>query len=156
MLTSLRNIGLCAAICVVLPASAQPAGRVLYAVIGATDPNNKVPALDAVPGAGVSNVSLPLPVAILQPGVKYTVTIGVQNENFTGTCVASYILGAGAKGQQVISNYYTAPYNCQANSIWTFPFPVGAIPNTPGPALLVATLQFGSAMVKYPVAFYIK
>jgi hypothetical protein len=154
--TCSRLIGASAAILAAFPASAQTPGRILYAVIGATDPNNKVPALDAVPGAGISNVSVALPVDILLPGVSYTVVFGVQNLGFNGTCTASYILGAGANGEQVISNYYTEPYTCAAHSIWTFPFPVGAIPNIPGPALLTATVQFGTTSINYNVRFYIK
>jgi hypothetical protein len=73
-------------------------GVITYAVIGAADPNKKVTTLDGVSGAGVSNVDMPLPVYILTPGVVYTVTIGAQNDTYSGSCVASYALGTGANG----------------------------------------------------------
>jgi hypothetical protein len=122
-------------------------GVITYAVIGAADPNKKVTTLDGVSGAGVSNVDMPLPVYILTPGVVYTVTIGAQNDTYSGSCVASYALGTGANGAGNISNYSTASYSCPATSIWTFPFPVSAIPKTPGPALLTATVKFGTTSV---------
>jgi len=122
-------------------------GVITYAVIGSADPNKKLPMLDGVPGAGVSNVDVALPVYILKHGVVYEVTIGVQNYTYAGTCVVSYALGAGATGGTNISNYSTESYSCPASTLWTFPFPVAVIPNTPGAALLTATVTFGTTTV---------
>jgi hypothetical protein len=137
-------------------ALAATPGVVTYAVIGYADPNKKVPALDAVPGAGVSNVAVPLPIYIIQPGYNYNVTFGVQNLSFSGTCVASYTLAAGPNGNQLISNWSTEPYSCAANTVWTFPFPVSKIPNITSTAVLTAIVQFGSTTVKYSVPLTIQ
>jgi hypothetical protein len=122
-------------------------GVITYAVIGSADPNKKLPMLDGVPGAGVSNVDVAMPVYILKHGVVYEVTIGVQNYTYAGTCVVSYALGAGATGGTNISNYSTSSYSCPASTLWTFPFPVAVIPNMPGAALLTATVTFGTTTV---------
>ena len=127
--------------------AATAPGVITYAVIGATDPDKKVPTLDGVVGAGVSNVDIALPIYLLKPGVSYTVVIGAQNYNFSGNCTASYSLGAGATGAHNISYGTTASYSCPASSIWTLPFPTYAIPNTPGPALLTATVTYGTTKV---------
>ncbi len=131
-------------------------GVITYAVIGAADPNKKVPTLDGVHGAGVSNVDIAMPLYILKHGIVYSVVIGAQNNTFSGDCTASYALGAGATGAQLISTWSTASYSCPATSIWTFPFPVSAIPNTPGPALLTATVTFGTTAVvtKIPLVIH--
>ena len=122
-------------------------GVITYAVIGAADPNKKVTTLNGVVGAGVSNLDIPMPIYILKHGVVYTVTVGAQNYAFSGNCVTSYALGSGATGATNISNWSTASYSCPATSIGTFPFPVSVIPNTPGPALLTATVKFGTTSV---------
>ncbi len=122
-------------------------GVITYAVIGSADPDKKLPMLNGVPGAGVSNVDVAVPVYILKHGVVYEVTIGVQNYTYAGTCVVSYALGAGATGSTNISNYSTGSYACPASTLWTFPFPVAVIPNMPGAALLTATVKFGTTSV---------
>ncbi len=122
-------------------------GVITYAVIGSADPDKKLPALNGVPGAGVSNVDIALPVYILKHGVTYEVTIGVQNYTYAGTCVVSYALGSGATGTTNISNYSTESYSCPASTVWTFPFPVAVIPDRPGAALLTATVKFGTTSV---------
>ena len=131
-------------------------GVITYAVIGSNDPNKKLPTLNGVPGAGVSNVDIALPVYTLKHGVVYEVVIGVQNYTYAGTCVVSYTLGAGATGATNISTYSTESYSCPASSVWTFPFPVAAIPNTPGAALLTATVKFGSSAVVTKVPLMIQ
>jgi hypothetical protein len=136
-------------------AHAQP-GVITYAVIGAADPDKKVTTLNGVPGAGVSNVSVALPSYILKHGVVYTVTIGAQNYTYTGTCVAKYALGSGVTGATNISTWSTSPFNCPATSLWTFPFPVSVIPNTPGPALLTATITYGTTPVVMKVPLVIE
>jgi len=131
-------------------------GVITYAVIGSADPNKKLPTLNGVPGAGVSNVDMALPIYILKHGVVYEVTIGVQNYTYAGTCVVSYALGAGATGSTNISNYSTQSYSCPASSVWTFPFPVAVIPNLPGAALLTATVKFGTSSVVTKVPLMIQ
>jgi hypothetical protein len=131
-------------------------GVITYAVIGAADPDKKLTALNGVSGAGVSNVDIALPTYILKHGVVYTVTIGAQNYTYTGSCVASYALGSGATGATNISTWSTASFNCPATSLWTFPFPVSVIPNTPGPALLTATIKYGTTAVVTKVPLVIQ
>jgi hypothetical protein len=131
-------------------------GVITYAVIGAADPSKKLPALNAVSGAGVSNVSVALPVYILKPGVAYEVVIGMQDYTFSGNCVTSYTLGYGATGAANTTTWTTAAYSCPATSIWTFPFPVSAILNKPGPALLTATVKFGTTAVVTKVPLMIQ
>jgi hypothetical protein len=151
-ISTISVILLCAAYNV---AHAAP-GVITYAVIGAADPNKKVTTLNGVSGAGVSNVDIPLPVYILKHGVVYTVTIGAQNYTYSGNCTASYALGSGADGARNISNWSTASFRCPATSLWTFPFPVSVIPNTPGPALLTATVTFGTTAVVTKTALMIQ
>ena len=131
-------------------------GVITYAVIGSADPDKKLTAMNAVSGAGVSNVDLALPIYILRHGYSYMVTIGMQDYNYAGTCITSYSLGSGTTGATTISNWSTASYSCPATSIWTFPFPAFAMPNKPGPALLTATVKFGTTAVVTKVPLVIQ
>ncbi len=60
-------VAVAAAVTLVGAARAAP-GAITYAVIGDSDPAGKVPALNGVPGAGVSNVDVPIPLNTLAAG----------------------------------------------------------------------------------------
>jgi len=140
-----------------MAAHAAPPGAITYLVIGSADPNKKLPLLDGVPNAGVSNIDMALPVRYLQHGYSYEVIIGGQNFAFTGTCVAAYTLISKANGgSQLIVSGSTEPFSCSATAVGQWPFPTPKIPNLRGPAVLSATLQFGKKMIKASIPLAIE
>jgi hypothetical protein len=57
-----------------------------------SDPNGQVPALNKVPGAGVTNLDIGMPVMQFTHGQHYVYVTALQDLNFTGTCQASFKL----------------------------------------------------------------
>ena len=111
------RLGLCACVAAwtavfpgtVRDAAAETAAVALPGVIanfitaGTPDPRGRVPALDAVAGAGVQNIAIASPLALLQHGRVYTLILTSQNNTFGGVCADSYTLKQGtavlAKGK---------------------------------------------------------
>src|ERR1700676_3652356 len=88
------------------PAAIPTAVMANFIAAGAPDPNGKVPALNAVPGAGVANVSMAMPVAVLMHGKVYAYLLSSQNVTFKGTCTDSYLLTQGAgKATKVLDSH---------------------------------------------------
>ncbi len=123
-------------------------GAITYAVIGDIDPNGKVPALNGVPGAGVANVDVPIPLYVLAGGSAYAITVGTQNNSFAGSCTVSYTLTAVIGGTKTtLGSATTQPYNCGKGTTWAWAFNTPALPNFKGAATLTATATFGSTTV---------
>ena len=106
----------------------------------APDPKGKVPALDAVAGAGVSNIAIASPLGILQPGHAYTVVLTSQNNSFKGMCADSYTL---KRGTVVLASGKIHSYACQPGTYWEWAATTPAIPNSPGLATLTGTVTYG-------------
>jgi len=137
--------------------AATPPGAITMAVIGPADPNGKVPVINGVPGSGVTNLAVPFPGLYLTHGGGYSITIASQNFAFAGSCVTSYVLKAVVSGvSKVISHGKTKPYNCGTETLWAWVWNTPAIPNDPGPATLVASVEFGTTVVKKSVALTIQ
>jgi hypothetical protein len=121
-------------------AAATPGVIAAFITAGATDPKNKVPTLNAIKGAGVSNVTVASPLAILQHGSFYTFVLASQNVTFKGNCTDSYVLERGAK---ILARGTIHAYPCGPGSYWEWAANSPAIPNSPGIATLVGTVAFG-------------
>lgn len=122
--------------------SAAPPPGVIAAFItaGAIDPNGKVPVLNAIKGAGVSNIAMASPLAVLKHGSSYAVILTSQNFTFKGTCTDSYVLQRGTK---ILARGTIHTYACAPGTYWEWEINTPAIPNSPGLATLVGTVTFG-------------
>ena len=67
-----------------LDAVAQPGVMANFITAGNVDPKARVPALNAVPGAGVQNLSVALPVSVLLHGTAYQYLMSSENVTFKG------------------------------------------------------------------------
>lgn len=118
---------------------------------GFADPNGVIPNFDLVPGAGVDNWDVSLPVAVLHIGNVYNYSMTFHSVNFAGLCQASYKL---TQGSTVLdSAKIVKKFDCTSPSIWAYDVNGKTIPNSPGPAVLEGTLQFGTdkSTVKVPM-----
>jgi len=119
---------------------------------GAGDPNGKVPAINAVPGAGVANADLSFPLAILTHGTAYDIQMTSQNTTFGGTCRDSYRLTQVQSGKTVtLLSGETAPYSCAAGTVWAWYLGSKAVPDSPGSATLTGTVTAGKNKVSMKV-----
>jgi hypothetical protein len=127
------------------PAVATPGMLPAFIAAGNIDPNGKVPALNAVPGAGVSNLSLAFPVTVLNHGTRYVYSVVLQDFNFTGSATVSFKLTQVQSGKTVtldsstIKTFTTAPGN-----VWIWVTTGAAIPNSPGVATLTGYVKYGT------------
>ena len=160
-----KNIGLLLAGFAVVAAcgagsaiAAGNAGVILTSVTaGAGDPNGKVPAINAVPGAGVSNADLSFPLAVLTHGTAYYVQMTSQNTTFDGTCKNTYKLTQVQSGKTVtLLSGSVAPYTCAAGTFWAWYAGTKAVPNAPGAATLTATITAGKNKVSMKVPVVIQ
>jgi hypothetical protein len=134
-------------------AVASPAVMANFIAAGAIDPRGKVPALNAVAGAGVQNISLALPVSVLVHGRVYVYVLSSQNVTFKGTCTDSYTL---SRGTVILDHKVIHTYDCGANTEWEWAAIGKAIPNSPGPATLTGTVTYGKLNVTATTKVLIK
>lgn len=117
-----------------------------FITAGAIDPNGKVPALNAVPGAGVSNLDLSLPQTLLTHGTAYWYIVALSDYNFTGTCVISFKLTQVKGGTTVtIDSGTIKSFSCSPKTNWAWAALGKPIPNSPGIATLTGSVKYGSA-----------
>ncbi len=133
--------------------AATPGVIAAFITAGAVDPKGKVPALNAVTGAGVSNVTVASPQAILQHGHFYTFVLASQNIAFKGSCTDSYVLERGTK---ILAHGTIHTYACAAGTYWEWAANSPAIPNSPGLATLVGTVTFGGKKATTSASVLIK
>jgi len=137
-------------------ATTTPIGAVSLAAIGLADPAGKVPAINAIKGSEVSNISIAFPSIVLDHGKTEIVSIASQDVSYTGMCVTRYTLTATVNGKpKTIATGSTAAYKCAANNAFLYAFSTGALPDYPGAATLTATVSFGSTAISKTVALTI-
>jgi hypothetical protein len=131
----------------VLAATATPGVLAAFIAAGPVDPNGKVPAINAVAGAGVSNRSEAFPVAVLQHGSAYTFLLASQNTTYAGTCKDSFTLtqGSGASKVTLAHGVIKGSYSCAAGTTWAWDINSAAIPDSPGLATLTGIVTYGAS-----------
>jgi hypothetical protein len=130
------------------PAMAAAAAGIIVTSVtaGAGDPDGKVPAINAVPGAGVNNADLSFPLAILTHGAAYYVQITSQNTTTSGSCKDSFKLTQEQSGKTVTLLSGAGPsYACAPGNIFAYYIGSKAVPNAPGTATLTATVASGKS-----------
>jgi len=142
-----------AMICLVATASAQtskapaaiPGVLPAFITAGPIDPNGKVPVFNGVPGSGVTNLDLGVPLTVLTQGSNYMYTVALQDVSFNGTCVVSYKLTQvqGTKTVTLDSNTINS-FPCSAGGVWAWALSGKVIPNSPGIATLTGSVKYGT------------
>ena len=124
---------------------------------GDIDPASKVPTVNGVAGAGVSNWDIPLPLSVLNAGTRYVYSLTFQVMNFTGTCNATYKLTQAQAGKTVTldSGSILTGLNCSPD-IFLLHGTGHPVPASPGPATLIATVKYGSGKVSMKVPVVIQ
>jgi hypothetical protein len=133
--------------------AALPAMFATFVSAGLQDPNGKVPALDAVAGAGVHSLSLSQPTSVLLHGRAYTFVVVSSDNAFKGTCIDSYSL---TRGTTVLAHGTIKSYACAANTNWDWVSGGVIIPNKPGQAKLTGTVTYGGKKVTTSTTVLIK
>jgi hypothetical protein len=137
--------------------TAESAGYVTAVMAGDPDPNGKIPGLNAVPGAGVTNVDLAFPYAVLTHGQQYVVSVLTQNGTFNGTCTSSYEITQVQSGKVVkLQNAKINTYKCGPGTVWVWVILTPAIPDAVGAAKLVGSVKFGTKTVSLSQPIYIQ
>jgi hypothetical protein len=121
-------------------AAALPGVIANFITAGTPDPRGRVPAIDAVAGAGVQNIAMASPLGILQHGRVYALLLTSQNNTFRGVCADSYTLKRGAA---ILASGKIHTYACQPGTYWQWTVNTPVIPNKPGLATLTGTVTYG-------------
>ncbi len=125
-----------------------------FITAGLTDPAGRVPALNAVAGAAVANLSIATPGTILTHGKHYTYTAALQDNNYTGTYTITYALTqvAGTTTKTLQSGTIVSNKSAGPGSYWVWAVNAPIIPNSPGLATLTATITYGKSVQKVATA----
>jgi hypothetical protein len=120
-----------------------------FLTAGQFDPNGKVPAIDGITGAGVHNLDVAFPQAVLVHGGFYVYLFATQNTTFSGKCTSSYKLTQvqGGKTVTLDSAVLKKNFACTPGSYYAWDLTGKAIPNSPGLATLTGTITFGGNKV---------
>jgi hypothetical protein len=140
---ALANCGAAvAAMAALISPAAEAASPVFVTGIQATvpDPNGKVPAFNAVPGAGIETWSNGVAQAVLTGGQYYEYCISVASAKAKGTGSIVYQIVHGHTVVQSDTVIDTFPIGSQG--VWYFCAGYHQLPASPGPANLVATLTY--------------
>ena len=121
-------------------AAALPGVIANFITAGTPDPRGRVPAIDAVAGAGVQNIAMASPLGILQHGRVYALLLTSQNNTFRGVCADSYSL---KQGTAVLARGKIHTYDCQPGTYWQWTVNSPVIPNKPVLATLTGTVTYG-------------
>jgi hypothetical protein len=118
-----------------------PNGFVTSVTAGDVDPNGKIPQFNGVPGAGVDNYDVALPMAVLLQGGVYIYCVSMQDLDFTGKARFSYTI----KQDDVVivkSKTIKAGVSLLPGVIEAWCIPGAALPSSPGEATLTGTVTF--------------
>jgi len=114
--------------------------------VGEIDPNGKVPVLNGVPGSGIPNMDLAIPLSILTHGNSYCFTVSLQDYNVTGNYEVDYYIKQVVEGvtktivhQTIVTNKSTEP-----GDTWVWDIYSAAIPDSPGIATLYGRVRWGT------------
>jgi hypothetical protein len=128
-----------------LALAATPAKAQLYVtgVIATTpDPNGKVPAFNAVSGAGIATLSTGFPQAVLTHGQSYDYCVNLASANTSGHGQVSFSLKRGATVIQSAVIVKRKDYSVGPNGVWFYCSGYLAVPDSPGAATLTGSVNY--------------
>ena len=147
MYVSIAALGVAA----VLPSVARAQVYATSVTASFPDANGKVPALNAVPGAGIDNWAMGLAQAVLTQGHIYNYCVSLGSGNVGGKASVSYSIKQGSTVVQSGTIIDSKHYQVGANGIWYFCSGYTKLPVSPGVATLTATVAFTATGTKKPV-----
>jgi hypothetical protein len=99
-----------------------------------------------VSGSGVTNLDVSFPLTLLSHGSSYVYTLALQDNNFTGTCQASFELTQVQYNKTVtLDSAKDDSFSCGPGTNWYWVFNGKTIPDCPGPATLIGTVTYGTS-----------
>jgi hypothetical protein len=121
-----------------------PAMVVTMVTAGEVDPNGVIPTFDGVPGAGVINWDIAYPATVLYVGMNYELEALVNDNTYSGPCKGYIELTQEQSGKKVVLTKFVfySRDDCGSGIGYGGTSEV-TIPNSPGPATLSATMQYG-------------
>jgi uncharacterized protein GlcG (DUF336 family) len=128
-----------------LALAATPAKAQLYVTgVSATfpDPNGKVPAFNAVAGAGIPTLSTGFSQAVLTHGQSYNFCVTLASAEASGEAQVSFSLKRGKtliEGGVIIKR---PDYKVGANGVWFYCSGYMTTPDSPGAAILTGTSSY--------------
>ncbi len=128
-----------------LALAASPAKAQVYVTgIAATipDPNTKVPAFNAVPGAGIPTWSNGLSQAVLTHGQAYNYCVSLASANTKGNGQVSFSLKRGSTLIQSHIIVKKADYSIGPYGVWYYCSGYLTMPDSPGAATLTGTVSY--------------
>ncbi len=125
-----------------LPAPARAQLYVTSITASFPDPNNKVPAFNVVPGAGIQTWSIGLAQAVLVHGQAYNYCASLGSGPVGGKASVAYKITRGSTVIQSATIITAKQFPVVANGIWYFCAGFHALPNNPGAATLIGSAAF--------------
>jgi hypothetical protein len=123
-----------------LPASAQLYITSITAAV--PDPNSKVPAFNAVPGAGITTFSNGLAQAVLTGGNQYNYCVSLASATASGNAAVSFKIAKGTDIVQTGTIIKAKNFSVSNNSIWYYCSGLTTLPSSPGAAKLTASAVY--------------
>jgi hypothetical protein len=126
-------------------AASAPASAQIYVtsiIASNPDPNGKVPAFNAVPGAGLSTWSDGLAQAVLQHGQAYEYCVSLNTATADGKASVSYKI---ARGGTVIQSYTiikSSNFTLSNNDVFYLCSGYQTLPDSPGAATLTGIVSY--------------
>ena len=123
-----------------LPASAQVFVTGITAAV--PDPNGKVPAFNAVPGAGITTWSNGVAQAVLTAGQTYNYCVSAASATASGSASLSFKIERGTEVIQSGTIIKAKNFSIGSNGVWYFCSGYETLPDSPGAAKLTATMLY--------------
>jgi hypothetical protein len=139
-------------------AKKPPALMAAFVTLGVLDPNNVIPTVDGVPGAGIDNLDIAFPLTAVAHGTVYVVQVAAQDLTYNGSCSITYELDQKQKGVNVVldSGTINGTFACKPGTTFAVGNRTHAIPNSPGAATLTGTITYGSKTATTTLPLFIQ
>ena len=127
------------------PPASGPGMVVTMVTAGEVDPKGIIPTFNGVPGTLVNNWDIAIPTTVLSAGDSYELETLVTDNNYSGPCKGYIELTQRQSGKKVFlaKFVFAAKGDCSPGIGYGGDDEV-TIPNSPGPATLSATMEYGS------------
>jgi hypothetical protein len=126
-------------------AAAAPAEAQVY-VTGITasfpDPNGKVPAFNAVPGAGIATWSYGLAQAVLSQGQAYEYCVSLGTATAGGKASVAYKITRGSTVIKAYTIIKSADFSVGSNGVYYLCSGYQTLPSSPGAAMLTGIVGY--------------
>jgi hypothetical protein len=122
--------------------------------MGEIDPNGIIPTTNGVQGAGVDNVDIATPIALLSAGQNYAFTMAFHDLSYSGSCTETVTFTQIQNGKKVrLMRFTILPQDCEAGNVYLAYAETGKFPNSPGSVTMSVTVYYGNqkATMKVPL-----